>query len=102
MSEDQHPVTDPIPSLELLELNHTFPGVYQFKVIGNAADGFESRVLDAVRPEVGAPTDLEHSVRSTSGGRHVALTIHVNAGSAEDVRRIYAKIRDLDGVLFLL
>ena len=92
---------DPHPSLELLESTHTFPGVYKIKAIGLAADGFEERVLDAVRSELASVDHLEHSVRTTPEGRNVALTLDVQVQTAAQVRAIYAKIHDLAGLRFL-
>ena len=93
---------DTRPSLELLDSAHTFPGVYQFKAIGDVAADFEARVLMAVRSEVGADAAIGQTVRSTKGGRHVSLTLDVDVQSAEQVHLIYAKIRELHGLLFLL
>jgi putative lipoic acid-binding regulatory protein len=93
---------DHIPSPELLSGSHDFPGVYQFKVIGSAGDEFQARVLDAVAAEVESAGAVECSVRETRGGRHVALTLNVAVQTPEQVRTIYARIRELDGVLLLL
>ena len=93
---------DPRPSLELLDSAHVFPGVYKFKAIGDGANHFEERVISAVRSEVGDQAAIAHTVRSTKGGRHVSLTLDVDVQNAEQVHLIYAKIRDLDGLLLLL
>lgn len=92
---------DHAPSLELLESNHTFPGVYQIKAIGRSDDEFERRVLEAVAGELGSASDIEHNCRTTPGGRHVSLTLHINAQSADQVRTIYVKIRELEGLSYL-
>jgi len=90
------------PSTDLLAGNHSFPGVYQFKAIGSVSGGFRERVLEAVTDEVGSPAAVDHTVRETPGGRHVALTLHINVESADQVRSIYARIREIDGLLLLL
>ena len=90
------------PPIELLESTHTFPGVFQIKVIGSAADDFEARVLEVARTELATVGHLEHSVRTTPDGKHLSLTLDLNVQSAEQVRAIYAKIRDLAGLKFLL
>jgi putative lipoic acid-binding regulatory protein len=90
------------PPEELLESVHTFPGVYQIKAIGRADQDFEARVLEAVWSEVVSRSEVDHSTRSTPGGRHVAVTLDVTVQSAEQVRSIYARIRDLPGLLMLL
>ena len=90
------------PSLELLESNHTFPGVYQIKAIGSVDGGFEARVAEAVRAELASPSDLDYTARTTPGGRHVALTLHVTVQTAEQVREIYGRVRAVEGLHMLL
>lgn len=89
------------PSLDALESSHSFPGVYQIKAIGNADDDFERRVVDAVIAELSGPGELDYSVRTTPGGRHVALTLDITVQSAEQVRTIYAAIREIKGLTLL-
>lgn len=89
---------DPI---DLLESNHPFPGTFQIKAIGQAEDDFEGRILAAVQEHVPAWSDLDHSVRSTPGGRHVALTLDVNVQSAAQVLAIYATLREVRGLKVL-
>lgn len=89
------------PSEELLESTHFFPGVYQIKAIGVAADDFEGRVVEAVVSEVATPSELDYSVRITPGGRHVALTLDITVQTAEQVRGIYARIREVRGLTLL-
>jgi putative lipoic acid-binding regulatory protein len=89
---------DPI---ELLESNHLFPGTFQIKAIGQAEDDFEGRVVAAVQEELAVPGDVDHSVRTTRGGRHIALTLDVNVQSAQQVLAIYARIREVRGLMVL-
>jgi putative lipoic acid-binding regulatory protein len=95
-------IMDHRPSEDLLGSTHTFPGVYRFKAIGTAEEGFEARVLEAVRSEVVSDSEVDYSVRSTPGGRHIAVTLDVTVQSADQVRSIYARIRELQGLLLLL
>ena len=90
------------PSVELLESTHPFPGVYKIKAIGLADNEFESRVVDAVCAHLPARSDLDYSVRTTPGGRHIALTLDITVQSAEQVRAIYAEIHELTGLTLLL
>lgn len=90
---------DPI---ELLESNHPFPGTFQIKAIGQAANDFEGRILAAVHEQLPAASDLDHTVRATPGGRHVALTLDVTVQSAEQVLALYARLREVDGLKLLL
>src|SRR5262249_60332374 len=89
------------PSVELAESIHFFPGGYKIKAIGRAEDYFESRVVEAVYSHVAAPSDLDYSVRSTPGGRHVAVTLDISVQTAEQVRAIYAEIREIKGLTLL-
>jgi uncharacterized protein len=89
------------PSIELLESIHPFPGVYQIKAIGRADDDFEVRVVDAVCSVLPARSDLDYSVRTTPGGRHVALTLDISVQNAEQVRAIYAEIHNVPGLTLL-
>jgi len=89
------------PSVDLLESIHYFPGVYKIKAIGRADDDFESRVLEAVYSHLAARSDLDYSIRSTPGGRHVAVTLDISVQTAEQVRAIYAEIHDVEGLTLL-
>lgn len=89
------------PSEELLEATHSFPGVYKFKAIGSAEDDFVGRVLAVVEQEVAALSDIDHSVRETPQGRHVSLTLDVSVQSAAQVRTIYSRILEVNGLVLL-
>ena len=89
------------PSVELLESIHLFPGIYKIKAIGLADDDFESRVIEAVCSNLAARSDLDYSIRSTPGGRHVAVTLDITVQTAEQVRAIYADIHALKGLTLL-
>lgn len=90
------------PSVELLESNHSFPGVYRIKAIGKSDGDFLGRVLIAVERHVAATSDVDHAVRETRGGRHVAVTLDVSVTTAEQVRAIYAEIGEVEGLTLLL
>ena len=90
------------PPIDLLESTHSFPGVYQIKAIGSVDDGFENRVISAARSETANDSDVEFTVRTTPGGRHISITLELKAESAEQVRRIYAKIHQEKGIAYLL
>ena len=93
---------DQPPSLELLESLHSFPGPYQIKAIGITDDDFEIRVLDAVRSQLANPDELQYTVRATPAGRHVSLTLHIQAQTADEVRQVYDRIKELKGLHLLL
>ena len=93
---------EPHPTDDLLESVHAFPGPYQIKAIGAAENDFPARVLAAVLRELAGPGEVEHSVRETKGGRHAAVTLDLSVQSAEQVRAIYARIREVEGLAMLL
>ena len=95
-------MSNPRPSATLLESTHVFPGPYQIKAIGNAANDFERRVVEAVAAELATASDLNYSTRTTPRGGHVALTLNVQVQNAEQVRAIYARLHAVEGMTMLL
>jgi len=91
-----------LPDRELLEATHTFPGTYTFKAIGAADDHFVGRVIAAVRRELDEDVEPAFSTRSTAGGRHICVTIDPPVDDADMVLAIYARLREVDGLLLLL
>src|SRR3982751_4422187 len=91
-------VMDHRPSLELLESTHFFPGVYQIKAIGSTDGEIARRLVVAGVSVLAPPSALDLSVRTTPGGRHVAVTLDITVQNAEQVRRIYARIHELKGL----
>ena len=91
-----------LPSVELLETHHTFPGIYTFKVIGSADANFTGRVIACVRDELGIDLDPPYSLRSTKGGNHVAITIEPECETPQKVLAIYSRLMGMDGVVMLL
>jgi len=94
-------MSDHRPSLELLESSHAFPGTYQIKVIGDPSNGFEDRVVEAVVTELASRSEIDVSARSTPNGRHVAITLMLTVQTAEQVRAIYARVHEVDGLTLL-
>ncbi len=93
--------SDHRPSEDLLVSNHTFPGVYQIKAIGSAADDFAGRIVEAAALELASASEIDHNVRSTPNGRHVALTLDITVQTPEQVRAIYARLREVKGITLL-
>lgn len=91
-----------LPPLELLQKTHKFPGPYLFKVVGDVASHFESRVVAAVREELQLPSDPAHTSRESASGQHCAVTIEVICDSAEQVLRVYHRLSTLPGLVLML
>ena len=90
-----------LPSIELLEAAHRFPGPYMFKVIGKADNGFAARTVAAVRQEMAAEVDPHFRLRATPGGRHVSVTLELTVESAEQVLAVYRRLLKLTGLVML-
>ncbi len=91
-----------LPDEELLESTHTFPCEYRFKVIGSVEDSFVGRVLAAVIAELDEGIEPAFSTRTTSGGRHVSVTIEQEMSSAAHVLAVYGRLRNLEGLVMLM
>ena len=91
-----------LPSTESLEAAHTFPCEYTFKVIGEASENFTARIVSQVRDELRLEQDPPYSIRSTKGGRHVAITLEPICEDAKQVLAIYSRLSGIDGLLMLL
>jgi hypothetical protein len=90
-----------LPAVELLESTHEFPGVFTFKVIGDASEGFVAKVVAAVRQELELEIDPPYNTKQTPGGRHVSVTIEPQVESAWQVLAIYGRIQETEGLVML-
>jgi putative lipoic acid-binding regulatory protein len=92
----------PDASDALIESVHQFPGPYQIKAIGVGSEQFVERIVAVVSAHLATVADLEHHVRTTPGGRHLAVTLDLQLQSASQVRAIYAALRKVEGLAMLL
>ncbi len=90
-----------LPSVEMLEAGHQFPGPYMFKVIGRTDNGFAARAVAAVRDELAYAVDPPFRTRETPGGRHVSVTLELTMQTAEQVRDVYRRLLKLSGLVIL-
>jgi putative lipoic acid-binding regulatory protein len=90
-----------LPSIEMLEAGHHFPGPYMFKVIGRSDNGFVARTVAAVRDELLAEVDPPFRTRETPGGRHVSVTLELTMETAEQVLSVYRRLLKLTGLVLL-
>lgn len=86
---------------ELLESTHDFPGIYMFKVVGWQRNDFVERVLNSARAVIGRAIEVQHSTRSTSSGRHIAVTMEPFVDNSDQVLEIYEHLKDVDDVIML-
>jgi putative lipoic acid-binding regulatory protein len=92
---------DNLPSAELIDSTHAFPGPYTFKVIGQPAEGFVARIVAAVREELEAEVDPPYRIRETATGRHVAVTVEPQVQNAWEVLAVYQRLGQIRGVEFV-
>ena len=93
---------DQMPTAEVLEKAHTFPGAFMFKAIGKADDDFVARVVAAVREELAGDVDPPYTLRETSGGKHVAVTLEPYVQTPAQVLAVYRRIQGVAGLVMLL
>lgn len=94
--------TTHIPSVELLNSTHKFPGPYIFKAIGTRDTGFVARVVAAAREALQMDQDPPHEERTSSGGNHVAVTVTVRVPTPEAVQAVYRRLLSVSGLILLL
>lgn len=102
MADDRSPEQKRLDSLALLEAQHEFPGPFMFKVIGYHREDFLMRVLQVFRVCQQTSEDPPYRTRETASGRHIAVTVEPEVGSANEVLEIYAEIRRIEGVVMVL
>ncbi len=91
-----------LPSIELLESQHSFPCHYTIKVIGAADDNFTARVVFAARDELQLDEDPVFRIQTTAAGRHVSITLNPMFDSPQQVLALYSRMSQLEGLVMLL
>ena len=89
-------------SLELLRDTHHFPGPFMFKVIGRDIDGFQARVLRAIRDALNIQTDPPFRTQPSSNGKHVSITLEPHVFEPAEVITVYEFLRKTEGVLIVM
>ena len=90
-----------LPTIELLEKTHAFPGLYLFKIIGKAEESFLARTVALVREELALEADPPYQMRESVGGRHLSVSLEPSVQSAQQVLAIYRRLGQLEGVVML-
>ncbi len=91
-----------LPARELLDAVHQFPGQFVFKAVGRADGEFVDSVVAIVREVLEQDFDPPFETRGTPAGRHIAVTVVACVTSSEEVLLVYARIRELPGLVMLL
>ena len=80
----------------------TFPCHYEFKAFGAAADaGFQAAVIDGVARIVAVNREAVRT-RLSSGGRYQCVTVQVRLENSTQLSAIYAILREIKGMAYLL
>ena len=76
-----------------------FPCDYPIKIMGVASEGFHGEMLELVRCHAPHVCEADVSLRASSGGKYVSVSIHLRAESREQVDAIVAALREHPKVL---
>ena len=90
-----------LPTVDLLEQLHAFPGPYLFKVIGKPEQDFLLRVIAAVREELTLASDPPYRVRETAAGRHISVSLEPVVQSPHQILAIYRRLGTLEGLVMM-
>lgn len=88
-------------AIALLESQHAFPGVFEFRVVIRPAA--RTPALGAVLAVTGGAASLvEVTERPSAQGNYVALRIRTRVAEATRVLDVYEVLRGVEGVLTVL
>lgn len=87
-----------LPSIELIESVHRFPGDFTFKVIGDTRTDFAADALNSALAALGQDRMIQHSTRQSSAGKHTAVTLSVPVKNGQEVHAVYQKLLKIPGV----
>jgi hypothetical protein len=79
-----------------------FPCDYTFKVFGRRSDAFVNRVREIIGDTLGAVPADAVSVRESSRGRYVSVTVLIRVESRHQLERVYADLRADEHVLLYI
>ena len=95
-------MTHHLPSAEALEAVHSFPCVFHVKAFGPNTAAFTEAVTDAGRSIATSSAAVSFSERASGGGKHVCVTISLDAHNATQVRALYTLLLAVPGLRMLL
>lgn len=77
---------------ELME----FPSSFPFKIVGEASDTLQDRVVAVVQSL--APGDYSPSTKVSSKGTYNSVTITISVTSKEQIEQLYIQLAAIEGV----
>lgn len=87
-------------TLELLRSQHDFPGPFDYRIVLDPAA--REPLLLAAREALPEGSFEVLGSKTSSRGTYISLHLRARVGSAEDVLRIYAALRGVEGVRSLM
>lgn len=91
-------MTPQLPSIELLESIHKFPGDFTFKVIGDSRSDFAADALNSAFIALGQDRNVQHATRHSSAGNHTAVTLSVPVKNGREVHAVYQELLKIPGI----
>jgi putative lipoic acid-binding regulatory protein len=79
-----------------------FPCDFPIKVMGKSAHDFDTLVVQIVRRHVADLIEDAISVRASTGGNYVALTVTVRAHSQQQLDALYTELSGHERVVMVL
>ncbi|OYW19267.1 MAG: DUF493 domain-containing protein, partial [Planctomycetales bacterium 12-60-4] len=77
-------------------------GQFVFKAIGRGDERFVAEIVAVIRAELNHDFDSPYELNHSSRGNHVSVTITPWVESPDQVLAVYARLRTVEGVSFVL
>jgi putative lipoic acid-binding regulatory protein len=78
------------------------PGLYTFKIFGKRSDTFVERVRQIIAETLGPVSDEAVSVRESSQGRYLSVTVTIQVESRGQLELVYTNLRAEPEVLLYI
>jgi putative lipoic acid-binding regulatory protein len=79
-----------------------FPCDFPIKVMGAAAEDFDTLVVEIIRRHADDLAESDVQMRPSSGGRYLSVTVTIRATSRAQLDRIYQELSAHERVLMVL
>lgn len=79
-----------------------FPCDFPIKVMGRAADDFDTLVVSIVQRHVGNLSEESVTVRASAGGNYVSVTVTVLAENQDQLDNLYRELSGHERVVMVL
>ena len=79
-----------------------FPCAYPIKIMGIASDDFVADVVTVCRRHAPEVTDEKVSVRPSSQGNYLAVTVIIEATGPTQLENLFSELKGIDGLKMVL